>query len=334
MKVSENHKTNLVSVIIPAYNAGKFIAATIQSVLDQDHPEIELIIVNDGSEDNTDHVVMGYLTDPRIQYVFQKNAGCSAAKNTGLRLASGNYIQYLDADDLLSKDKIREQVAVLKSERCAIAVCRTKSFNKKPEDAGSLEIDSEFLRNSDKPFEFILNLYGLNGKNGMIQPNAFLITREIADQIGAYDVSISPAPDEDGEYFCRAMLAADKIYFTEKGVNYYRKASDATLSLSKQVSYPYAKGALKSWQLITKHLLAVENSERVRRIMAGYFASFIYLYSQYKGLGKEAEGEISKLGLKQIPAAGGENFRKMSKWIGFHNALFVKNLASSLKKKV
>jgi glycosyltransferase involved in cell wall biosynthesis len=97
----------LVSVIIPAYNAEKYIADTIQCVLDQTWDNIELVIVNDGSTDNTENSIRNFLGDKRVKYIIQANIGCSGAKNTGLSIATGDFIQYLDADDILSLDKIR-----------------------------------------------------------------------------------------------------------------------------------------------------------------------------------------------------------------------------------
>ncbi len=322
----------LVSIIIPAYNAENFISETIRNVMEQNYAHFELIIVNDGSTDRTGEIIQEFLSDTRVKYISQSNIGCSGAKNTGLQASRGAFIQYLDADDLLSPDKIKEQVDVLKNQSVAIAVCRTVSFTSSITDPENTEIDTEFLYSTDNVLGFVLHLYGMNGKNGMIQPNAFLMTRELANRVGAFDPSVSPSPDEDGEYFCRAMLAADHIFFTPNGVNYYRKQMNSRNSLSKQASHRHAEGALRSIQLISSHLLEKENSDAVKNMMAKYYAGFIYLYSSYRDLGKLAEAEIEKLGVKEVPETGGGNFRMISRMIGFHNALRFKNLSSSVKK--
>jgi hypothetical protein len=127
------------------------------------------------------------------------------------------------------------------------------------------------------------------------------------------------------------MLAADRIFYTQNGINYYRKPMGSKQSLSKQVSYAHARGALNSLLLVKRHLLSRENSERIKKVMADYFANFIYLYSGYKDLGKEAESQIFDLGFKKIPPAGGANFRRISGLIGFHNALWVKNFNSYIR---
>jgi glycosyltransferase involved in cell wall biosynthesis len=319
-----------VSVIIPAYNAEKFIGDSIRSVLNQTWFNLEVIIVNDGSTDHTADAVQQFLSDKRVRLINQPNAGCSAAKNTGLAAATGDYIQYLDADDILSADKIHEQVTALMRRPFDIAVCRTVVFDTELNDSGNREIDTEFLFTTSNSFEFMLNLYGVNGRQGMIQPNAFLISKKLADAIGKWDVSISPCPDEDGEYFCRAMLKANHIWFTEKGINYYRKQASAD-SLSKKVSLVHARGGLLSLQIKANHLLLRENSTRVKQLVAKHYAEFIYQYSsQYTALCNEAEREVYKLGLNRIPSVGGRYFKTIASIIGFQNTLSAKRMLKEL----
>ncbi|MEP6749379.1 MAG: glycosyltransferase [Bacteroidota bacterium] len=323
----------LVSIIIPVFNAEKFISVTLESVLAQSYQNWEAIVVDDGSTDSTSAVVKKYAQqDARIKYFFQNNTGCSGAKNAGMEYASGELIQYLDADDILSADKIEEQVAAIGNDMMKIAVCRTKVFAKSIHESDMAEIDTAFLFNTDDTLSFLLNLYGVNEKNGMIQPNAFLMSKKLADKAGPYNISISPSPDEDGEYFCRAILVATGILFTEAGINYYRKQTDSRSSLSNQVSHRHASGALRSLQLILHHLLHRENSLRVKKTMSLHFANFIYLYSGYTDLCKKAEDEIYRMGIKKIPVTGGRKLKRLAGLIGFSNAIKVKNLSSLLKK--
>lgn len=100
-----------ISVIIPCYNQALFLEQTLQSVLDQTYIDWECIIVNDGSQDNTEEVVSQWLQkDTRFKYVFKKNGGLSSARNIGLANATGDYIQLLDADDLLKPEKFEYQL--------------------------------------------------------------------------------------------------------------------------------------------------------------------------------------------------------------------------------
>ncbi len=94
-----------VSVIIPAYNQGHYLGKAIQSVLNQTFADFEIIVVDDGSTDDTRQVAAGFL-DPRVRYVYQDNAGLSAARNTGIRHAKGAFLSFLDSDDLFLPEKL------------------------------------------------------------------------------------------------------------------------------------------------------------------------------------------------------------------------------------
>lgn len=106
--------TPVVSIIIPAFNAEKFIAETIQSVLAQTYSSWELIIVDDGSTDNTANIIKTFFQNDRIRYCYQPNAGVSAARNKGIELSKGEYLAFLDADDLWHNQNIELKISTLK----------------------------------------------------------------------------------------------------------------------------------------------------------------------------------------------------------------------------
>ena len=101
-----------ISVIIPTYNRADMVGDAIQSVLGQTYFDWELIIVDDGSTDNTDDVVAGH-KDERIRYIYQDNRKLPGARNTGIRAARGQYVAFLDSDDLFLPDKLKGQIAFL-----------------------------------------------------------------------------------------------------------------------------------------------------------------------------------------------------------------------------
>lgn len=100
-----------VSVVIPAYNYGRFVGDAIGSVLAQEYRALEVVVVDDGSNDNTREVVARF-DDPRIRYVYQENAGLSAARNTGIRESRHDFVAFLDADDSWAPEKLQLQMAV------------------------------------------------------------------------------------------------------------------------------------------------------------------------------------------------------------------------------
>ena len=104
-------KDKLVSIIMPTYNCAKFIGKTIDTILEQTYTNWELIIVDDCSKDNTEQVVQEYLKDGRIKYnKLESNQGAAVARTTAMKLATGNYMAFLDSDDLWKKDKLEKQL--------------------------------------------------------------------------------------------------------------------------------------------------------------------------------------------------------------------------------
>lgn len=111
-----------ISVIIPCYNQAQFLEETLQSVLNQTHTIWECIIVNDGSTDNTEEIANKWCKlDARFKYVYKENGGLSSARNTGLQVAKGYYIQLLDADDLIKPSKFEEQLEDLQQAQVSIS---------------------------------------------------------------------------------------------------------------------------------------------------------------------------------------------------------------------
>ncbi|MDF2431618.1 MAG: hypothetical protein JWP44_1249 [Mucilaginibacter sp.] len=99
---------SLISVIVPAYNQDKYLPEALDSVLAQTYPNWECIIVNDGSTDQTDQIAQSYLKkDKRFKYLKKENGGLSSARNAGLKIAKGNWIQFLDSDDYIEPEKFK-----------------------------------------------------------------------------------------------------------------------------------------------------------------------------------------------------------------------------------
>ncbi|MFZ2038541.1 MAG: glycosyltransferase family 2 protein [Minisyncoccia bacterium] len=102
-----------VTIIIPTYNAEKYIAETIDSILNQTHKNIEIIVVDDGSTDNTKEIIKDYIENKKIIYFRKNNGGPATARNIGIKSATGDYIALLDADDIWMSDKLEKQIKFL-----------------------------------------------------------------------------------------------------------------------------------------------------------------------------------------------------------------------------
>lgn len=123
--MEQKYIDGLVSVVIPMYNSGKYITPTIQSVLCQTYNNLEVIVVDDCSKDNSIEVVEGLAKDDaRIRCISQeKNGGAAVARNRGIKEAKGRYIAFLDSDDLWTPDKIEKQLVLMKEKNAVFAYC-------------------------------------------------------------------------------------------------------------------------------------------------------------------------------------------------------------------
>ena len=121
-----------VSVVIPCYNHGNFLRETVQSVLKSDYFPLEIIIVNDGSTDQSEQVALELIRqNPCVTYIAQENGGPSVARNRGIRMASGKYVLPLDADDLISPTYIRHAVELMEKGDARVVYCEAEFFGEK-----------------------------------------------------------------------------------------------------------------------------------------------------------------------------------------------------------
>jgi glycosyltransferase involved in cell wall biosynthesis len=205
---------SLVTVIIPCFNYGWIVAETLDSLLQQTYSQWEAIIIDDGSTDNTRTVAENYASrDERFRYVYQHNAGLSAARNTGLKLAKGKYIQFLDSDDLLSPFKFEKQVGYLEDNADVDLVYGDVRYFM---HGGGLErysrshdmLDQEWLPSVPDTADGLLN--ALIRRNIMVV-NAPLVRASVVQRVGFFNTSLRSY--EDWEYWLRCALAGVKIYF-------------------------------------------------------------------------------------------------------------------------
>lgn len=177
-----------VSVIIPAYNAGKFLEETVRSVLDQSYSDFEIVICDDGSADNTAEVAKA-ITDARVKYIHQKNAGVSAARNNGAKNSTGKLLAFLDADDIFYRDNLQKKVeALLKNPGAGMAFADCDVIDGAGKKTG--EVLTGKAENT---------LHDLLLWNGTVVPgpSSILVTREAFDTVSGFDTQFSTAADQD-----------------------------------------------------------------------------------------------------------------------------------------
>ena len=128
-----------VSVIIPAYNCAKYITQALDSALEQEEVNLEVIIINDCSPDQIDTVLEPYLEDDRIRYVHnEKNLGVAQTRNKGVSLAKGEYVAFLDADDWWSRDKLKRQISLLNETGDVLCATARELFDEQGNSMGKV----------------------------------------------------------------------------------------------------------------------------------------------------------------------------------------------------
>ncbi|MDP3980817.1 MAG: glycosyltransferase [Chlamydiota bacterium] len=177
-----------VSIIIPCFNSSKTITDTLNSVLMQTLQGWEALVINDGSTDSSLERIKSFCQkDPRIKLISQKNQGVAEARNSGIKMAQGEYIIFLDADDLLFPRMLDRTVRMLrKNTDCGVAYCDwiTSDYN---------------LVNMIWTNSFIgkRNPYSDLVEQNRFQPNVLLIRRNVVDELGGFDVTLPPCEDWD-----------------------------------------------------------------------------------------------------------------------------------------
>ncbi|UCS91821.1 glycosyltransferase family 2 protein [Echinicola marina] len=164
---------NKISIIIPTYNYGFVLSQTLESVLEQTHQNWECIIVDDGSTDNTEEIVNKYLSkEKRFLYHKQQNSGVSAARNKGIKLASGDFLQFLDGDDLISPEKLSLQIRHFESNP-DIDISYTNNFYFRDHQPETLSYDSEM---NNKEWMYKLQGRGIETVKAMLHHNISVIS--------------------------------------------------------------------------------------------------------------------------------------------------------------
>jgi glycosyltransferase involved in cell wall biosynthesis len=202
----------MISVIIPAYNYGKYLSETLQSVKNQSYTDWECIIVDDGSMDNTRDVAGIFVQhDPRFKYIYQNNKGVSAARNTGLKSAYGKFIQFLDGDDLLQADKLLFQSDFLKNNSQVDIVY--SNFQHFAHGAIPQYKDGEYPE-EHKVSCSGQNLVAIFLKRNFIRMNTPMIRKKVIDEVGFFNEKLSSL--EDWEFWMRCACQNKYFTFIEK----------------------------------------------------------------------------------------------------------------------
>jgi glycosyltransferase involved in cell wall biosynthesis len=278
----------LVSILIPAFNAELWIADTIQSALAQTWKTREIIVVDDGSSDRTLAIAKKFAADG-VTVVTQDNQGAAAARNKAFSLSQGDYLQWLDADDLLASDKIANQVKALgdcPSKRTLLSSA-WGHFIYRPERA---KFSPTSLWCDLSPVEWLLRYFE---QNHWMQTATWLVSRELTEAAGPWDARL--LGDDDGEYFTRVILASDCIRFIPEARVFYRRGV-STLGYVGQ-SNRKLEAHFLSMHLRILHVKSFEDNARVRAACLNYLQRYlVYFYPERPDIVQRMEQLAADLG--------------------------------------
>jgi glycosyltransferase involved in cell wall biosynthesis/peptidoglycan/xylan/chitin deacetylase (PgdA/CDA1 family) len=280
---------SLVSILIPAYNAQEWVADTLRSAIAQTWERTEIIVVDDGSRDQTLAIARQFESD-KVQVVTQENAGAASARNTALSLCKGDYIQWLDADDLLAPDKIARQMA--ESEQVGSRQTLLSSeFGKFLHHWPGAEFIRTGLWEDLSPTEWLLRKMG---DNLYMQTATWLVSRELSEASGPWNTHM--LSDDDGEYFCRVLLKSDGTRFVPGAKVYYRGFRSNSLAYVGK-SDRKRDALWLSMELHIGYLRSLEDTPRVREACLAYLQrNLINFYPERADIVKQAEQMAAELG--------------------------------------
>lgn len=305
-----------ISVCMPCFNAERWVAAALDSVLAQDHPNFEIIVVNDGSTDGSAAVLEQYAAQG-VTVIERQNAGASASRNAAFRASSGDAVLFMDCDDLVPKNHLSSLAARLDGPH-VIAMGQWDRFYEDPLEATFPSRAT--YRDATGP-DWIVS-----GGWTMMQSAMFLVPRAHIDAHGAWDESLSLF--DDFEFYTRIISRCERLHFVPEAKVYYR--SGIVGSLSRNRSREKTESKLHSLLRGTGHLLGVDDSARTRRACAGVLQSFDYdEYPKHADLRAVARARVAELGGANVAPSGPPGFHKLRRWIGWRAARRVQHAAEN-----
>lgn len=281
-------RCHLISVVIPTYNSAQYIIEAIESVLNQTYKDYEIIVVDDGSTDNTKDILRSYIEKKKIHYFYQENSGVSSARNTGSRMAKGDFIAFLDSDDILDKDSIRCRLNALHSYRdradCIFTDCiffydyginrvqdeqtlwqKRKFFEKLPKTTILEQNEHTMLLNNDLYQTLIRECY--------FRVQSLLMSKKSFMRSGGFDETLMF--QEDWDFFLRYSKLKN-ILILKKPMAYIRRGT-ASLSTRSNIVFSYS-------MVVLEKLLKSETDQNIIKFIRKRIGlnSFMLGYWYYK----------------------------------------------------
>jgi len=309
--------TPAISIIIPLYNAESYIAEAINSVINQSLEDWELIIIDDGSIDNSLSIAQCFKSD-KIKIYSIKNSGASAARNYGFNKSKGKFIKFFDADDLMCENMLESQLSLALQYPDSIISASWGRFYEN--DIRTFRLNQEECWKDMTSVDWICSSW--REAQTMTQPGIFLIPRQIIDKVGLWNEKLSLV--DDMEFFTKIILGAKGVKFSSKAILYYRSGMGAN-ALSGHATREAIESYFLALQLSTGYLLELKEDVTTRICAANMWKGFVYeYYGLAKDLSIEAELNISRLGGSNLSFPCGGTTKILNALLGWKLTVLIK----------
>jgi glycosyltransferase involved in cell wall biosynthesis len=289
----------LITIITPCYNSQEYLRETINSVLKQTYRNFEWILVNDGSSDKTEDIILG-IEDDRIKYLYQENKGQCAASNLGLSHSKGQFIKFLDSDDLLNATHLENLVKCIVDDETLVSCAWGKFYN---DDVDTFRLFPEKVSRNLNSLEWIKT--SISQRYDMMAAWIWLIPKPIIYKSGMWDETLTL--NNDFDFSIRLLINSKNVVFCSNAILMYR---ELTQSLSKSASYAAFCSAVKSNLIGVENILRLSSDLSTKQLCADRLQDWVYqCYPKYIDLVLILETKIQSLGGSKIKIEGGNLFK-------------------------
>ncbi len=311
----------VVSIIIPCYNAANYIGDSIQSALDQTYANCEVIVVDDGSRDASLDLIKDFAD--RICIEHGANRGACAARNRGLALSHGQFVKFLDADDLIDRDTVSCQVAASSGLSATVAYGPWKWLRASSGETEIADSTSQILPGEDLLTQWLSDRY--------CTPASLLWSREVLKKVGNWDESLTA--NQDGDLFIRAVLAGARFVPVADGTAYYRIDDSNSQSVGSRRTLDSLLSRIKVLDKLQTALMERGEFQRYRGALG---VAYCYLARVYVSLGANEVSECFKrgLGLTEGAIPGSKLHAALVRTFGLRGKQRVSSMWHSLRRRL
>jgi len=277
----------LVSIIIPTYNSVQYLNETLESALNQSHENIEVILIDDGSTDGTKEHFSGF-KKKGIICLHQENMGANIARNKGLDIAKGDYIQFLDADDILHPKKIEAQLELLEKQNTDLSFTLWNRFTNNTNENNLFPFQHADYNKNQTGVELMISF---GSYNWYIPTVAWLVRRSLIEKAGYWNPVLQM--NQDGEYFSRLLISVKNVICIDEILSYYRDVDKE--STSKLTSEKKLWSLFESWQIIHALVAKVPNTKLLAYPKNAYHDIYLRSLKPYPQIAKLIANEFDKI---------------------------------------